>query len=261
MEYHDTQQATITDPGLVERVARIEAAVVDSCRQIEDQHLAAASLRERLHQVDSTLHASGNRLETILDSPAALSQPEPVVIPPPEPLPAPAPTPAPAAKPAHPAPTAAVHAATAAREDDHVPPFLLPYLALLAVGAVLPWLGVWLPGWAASAPSASGPMPEAAALPSPGARVLKEAAQAPLPLPDDSRERALRLVYSFSPPGRKETVFDLLLRSAPPALREEVDRVDQDCYLVTLSGVRLSPGDGPARFEANLAEGTVSVVE
>jgi hypothetical protein len=148
-----------------------------------------------------------------------------------------------------------------AREDDHVPPFLLPYLALLAAGAVLPWLGAWLPGWTASRQSASEPVTGAAALPSPGSRVLKEGMSTPLPLPDDSSERALRLVYSFSPPGRKETVFDLLLRSAPPALREEVERVDQDSYLVTLSGVRLGPGDGPARFEANLAEGTVIVVK
>ena len=147
----------------------------------------------------------------------------------------------------------------AAREDDHVPPFLLPYLALLAVGAVLPWLGAWLPGWTASRPSASEPMTGAAALPSPGSRVLKEAMSAPLPLPDDSSERALRLGYSYWPPGRKETVFDLILRSAPPALREEVERVDQDSYIVTLGGVRLGPGNGPARFEANLADGTVSV--
>ncbi|MBI5624417.1 MAG: hypothetical protein HY924_11620 [Elusimicrobia bacterium] len=276
--------AWASEPSLIERVARIEAAVVDSCRKIEDQHLAAAAMRTELEAVDSSLAEAGDKLSTIMSSPlpanpvlrepaakpAPAPQPEPVrpadIAPPrPELMDAVPPRPEPAeVRPRNAGPSEAA--------EGPVSPALLLYLAILTAGAVLPWVGgMWASARAAREraaelgaafprPSVDARQPEAAAAPVPSAgRPALSALQAPNPLPDDGRERALRLVYAFHPPGRRETVFDMALRSAGPNAVDEVERLDQDSYIVTLRGLRLGPGDAPARFEANLAEGTVSV--
>ncbi|MFA6316313.1 MAG: hypothetical protein WC943_02755 [Elusimicrobiota bacterium] len=280
MKRHERQQGAVsalppedrpregeTDSSLVDRVAAIEAAVVDSCRKIEDQHLASASLRERLRQMDTSLHSSQDRAESLLNAPLRgpagpgtpldwrRATPDPEL---PDPAPIPVQDPAPPEVRTR-APVPALSVEARPREDaGRLPPALLLYVGLLAAGAVLPWIGgAWSSSRAARERAAE--LDAALLRPTPAPEPRAQAG-APLPLPDEGKERALRLVYAYTLPGRKETVFDLLLRSSRPNLEEKVERVDRDSYVVTLDAVRLGADESPARFEADLAEGTVSVL-
>lgn len=177
----------------------------------------------------------------------------------------------------------AAHAVREARplpEAPRHPPLPLPILTrardalVLVAGAMARAPRAWalLPGLAAATATlclySPGRQPAAGPDRAMGSTVTRNRiplpvkATASLPLPDDGSERALRLAYGFVPPGRGETVFDSLLRSRTAALAADpqVERLDEDSYLVTFAGPR--PGSGtPLRLAVDVTAGTVSQAE
>ncbi|MBI4676909.1 MAG: hypothetical protein HY748_04940 [Elusimicrobia bacterium] len=254
MEHQDRQH------GLIERVAAVERAVIESHRALESQHHATTSLRETLQRMDSCLSDSAGKAQSLL---GAAEVPVGYVASPPGTA-----GEGPPAAPGDPIRPSALSPATAgsgilpAAPGDPIRPSGVPRtglllavsIPLLALAAAVLALKIAAP----RAPAVRRPVPRLESRP----EVASLEPEASLPLPDDGKDRAIALVYGFALPGRRETVFDILLRSSKVILREEpeVERTDQDLYVVTLGTVRLGPAARPIRFEANVADGTVRLV-